>query len=282
MIIIDGQGDENEHDDDDDDDDDDFIIEEREPIRIFANIVEARCLQLSLSADTAEAAALIAVKLADEQRWLLEGRHTHPCIVAVSIYIASHIMAEQRSPREIATVTGVEADHIRESYDRVYPERARLVRVESAEEDLAGEEGESPSQFCWPRPGFELTDEQIENPDLWQTIKEGCEEGCAELGLEAPVVGFSVKVAGKLFTARLLRRLSPNQMVAVSIYMAAHMSCVPLHSRRVAEAVDMSLSAVYAAYETAYSYQHLLMGQEWLIEMGSGSVIEVLNRLPLP
>ena len=277
IIVMDDS--ESEHDDDNDGDND----EEGGPLQHLADLVGTCCLQLSLSADTAEAAGLMALKLAEEERWLGDGHHTHRCIVAVSIYIASHIMHELRSPREIATVTGVEADHIRDSYDLIYPEREQLVRARHAEEeDLSGEEGESPSQCCWPRTGFELTDEQIESPDLWQTLREGCEEGCEELGLDAPVVEFSVKVAGKLFTARLLGRLSPNQMVAVSIYMAAHMSCVPLHPRRVAEAVDISLSGVCSAYETAYSYQQLLLGQQWLVGIGGGSVEGVLDRLPLP
>ena len=215
-----------------------------------------------------------------ESERLSEG-HTQWCIVALSIYIASHFSDELRSPREIAAVTGVEADHIRESYDVFYPKRERLVRVDMLDlPDNFFEDGSS--TLRWPTPGFELTDEQIENDDVWRMLRDGCNEGCKELGLVVEVAEFTIKVAGKLFTARLMVRLSTKEMVAVSIYMAAHMHCILLHRKRAAEVVGIRQSDVSSAYEIAYSYQHLLVGQQWLGEIGEESVERTLRRLPLP
>ena len=247
--------------------------------RGLEEIIEICIDQLSLAPEIAQISELIVQKLRESE--IMNENHSQWCIIAVSIYIASHLTNEYRSPREIAAITAVEADHIRETYDLIYPEREHLVNAETFALAEAFLEEDSPL-LCWPSPDHELTDEQIENINVWRMLKEKCDEGCEELGLDAKVTEFTIKIVGKLFTARFMVSLSPKAMVAVSIYMAAHISCIPLHHKRVAEAVDINQYDVRSAYKTTYSYQHLFLGQQWLGEIGEGNVELVLSRLPLP
>ena len=259
--IMDGQENENEDD--------------RQNIR---EINEDYCVRLAFNMDTTAISELLVQKLTEST--LLSEGHTQTCIVVISIYMASHLAGQPRSPREIANVTGVGADHIRETYDVIYPERDQL-----ADEDLLSLLEEMPTDMNplqWPAPGYEVTDEQIENRFAWQMLREGCEYGCEELELDAGVAVFTKQIALELFTAGLMSRLSARELAAAIIFMAAHMTRNPLRARRVAEALHMTESRVRNAYEVAYAYQYLLVEQPWLVDIGRGSMDSVLGRLPSP
>lgn len=241
-------------------------------------INDDNCARLELIMEVAAISGMIVQKLRELE--IFSEGHSQWCIVAVSIYMASHLTGQSRSPREIAAVTGIDAEHIRWSYDILYPRRETLVDIDIL--SLLDEVFEKVAPLHWPVPGYELTDEQIEDGHVLQMLREGCEEGCEELGLDADVAEFTIRIAAELFAGGLMDRISPREMVAASIYMAAHMIRNPFRARRVAEVVGTTEFRVRSAYETAHAHGNLLAGQPWLENIGGGSMDSVLGRLPAP
>ena len=257
--IMDGQENENEDD------------QQRE-------IIEDYCARLALNMDTTAISELLVQKLT-ESPLLTEG-HTHTCIVVVGIYMASHLAGEPRSPREIANATGVAANRIREAYDVISPERDQLA--DEGLHSLLEEILIDVNPLQWPAPGYELSDEQIENRYAQQMLGECCEYGCNELGLDAGVAEFATRIAREFFMAGLMNHLSAKDLAAAIIFMASHMTRNPLRARQIAEALRMTEFRVRVVYETAYAYQYRLAGQPWLVNIGRGSMDSVLGRLPSP
>ena len=236
------------------------------------------CNELSLDTEISMISELIAQKLTESENW--SQGHTSWCIVSVSIYMASHLAGEPRSPREIATVTGVEADHIRFSYDLIYPERDHLTNAHLLSLLLDAFDAVAP--LNWPAPGNEFTDEQIENNNISRMLRQGCEGGCNALGLDADVVEISTQIAENLGAAGLMSALGPEGLTAAGIFMASRMVGCPVAAGRIAEVVGTSEVAVRSAYSAAHIHRHRLLEHAWLEEIGEGSVERVWGRLPPP
>ena len=236
------------------------------------------CNELSLDIGISMISGLISQKLTESENW--SQGHTSWCIVSVSIYMASHLTGEPRSPREIATVTGVEADHIRFCYDLIYPERDHLANAHLL--SLLQDTFDAVAPLNWPAPGYEFTDEQIENNHISHMLRQGYQRGCNELGLDADVVEISAQIAENLGAAGLMSALGPEGITAAAIFMAAHMVGCPVAAGRVAEVVGTSDVAVRAAYGVAHAHRYRLLEHAWLEEIGQGSVERVWGRLPPP
>ena len=259
--IMDGQGDEEEADQD------------------ITEINEVYCANLGLDMDACRISEMLIQKLTEPAR-LREG-HSPSCIVAVSIYMASHLARQATSPRSISDVSDVAGHHIRESYDALYPERENLTNPQmlSLLEEVYGQT----RRLNWPLPGNELSDEQIDNFPAWRKLEERCVEGCRELGLDARVTDLSTHIAAELFSAGLRARLSSREMTAASIYMALHLVGNSFRTAgRVAEAVYMSESRLRAAYDVAFEHRHLLYGRPWFDDYRGGTMGSALGRLPIP
>ena len=253
--------------------------DEDEADRDITEINEVYCANLGLDMDACLISEMLIQKLTEPAR--LRYGHSQSCVVAVSIYMASHLARQATSPRSISDVSGVEAYHIRESYDVIYPERENLTnpRMLSLLEEIYGQT----RRLDWPLSGNELSDEQIYNFPAWRDLKARCGEGCHELGLDARVTNLTTSIAAELFSAGLMGRLSSREMTAASIYMALHVVGNPSRStRRVAEAAYVSEFRVRAAYEMALEYRQLLHGQRWFEDLRGGAIGSDLTRLPNP
>lgn len=239
------------------------------------------CNQLSLEFPTTMLSEMIAQRLTEWSNW--SRGHTAWCTVAVSIYIASHLAYDPRSPREIAAVTQVDADHVRFTYDNIHPDRARLVDDADLRFLLENEFEEVPHSLNWPQPGYEQTDEQIEGGHVSAMLKRACQEGCRVLGLDTRIADFSFRVAEILHddtNVRFAQLLSSRSMSAVGIFMVCRMACNPISQRRVVEAVGASESEFSPAYHIAYTSR--IFEEAWIGEIGMGSVESCWARLPLP
>ena len=84
----------------------------------------------------------VAVKIADriDKLGLLAGR-SPLSIVAVCIYMASHIIGQPKSAKDIAAVASVSDGTIRNAYKLIFPRREELVDADS----LSGAKGDSAS-----------------------------------------------------------------------------------------------------------------------------------------
>lgn len=253
-------------------------------------INEDYCRELDLAIQVAMISGYLAEKLI-ELRLLGEGHGQH-CIIAVSIYMASHLASDPRSPREIADITevGVELDagHIRETYSDIYSQRERLAEVDLLYlmEELFNETG----PYSWPAPGNEVTDDEIEHRHALQALRDRCAEACGELGLAAAGTELTTRIAARFYLADLVGDLvgdltgvlSPFELTAASIFMASHIICNPCSTRRIARALHLTASRVRTAYQIAFPHRGLLVGQPWLETFGRGSTGSLLRRLPLP
>lgn len=205
------------------------------------------CAQLELDLDVSMIASVIARRITETERW--SAGHTKRCVVAVSIYMASYLTGELRSPRLVGAVAGVDADHIRFTYDLIYPEREHVADADLLDvlEDTFGEM----PPLNWPAPGNEFTDEQIEGRHVSRLLRQCCAEGCNELGLDDEIADLSNSIAETLYADGDMGRVSPRLIAAVGIFLASHAARRPVTSRRVAEAVGMSASAFRSAYRAA-------------------------------
>lgn len=251
--------------------------------RDVTEINEEFCRRLDLGVQIAMISGHLVQKLIETR--LLGESHGQYCIIAVSIYMASHLADDPRSPREIAGVTDAGADlfdaaHIRETYTDIYSQRERLadVRLRYLMEEVFDETG----PLRWPAPGHLVTDDEIEYRHQLQTLEDRCAEACNELELDYVGTELTTRIAAKLFFVDLVGALSPRAMAAASIFMASHIICDPCSTRSIARALDLTAFRVRTAYQTAFAYRDLLAGQPWLETFGRGDTETLLARLPLP
>lgn len=263
--------DDEEHEEHEESDDD----EDREAIR---ELNGDYCAQLGLDLGIAMVSDVIFHNLSRSLH-LSEGHNNH-CLVSVSIYIASHLIHAPRSPREIAAVTDVQADHIRFTFDNIFPHRWDLVNASFIQmmQDAFGRTG----PLDWPATGYEVTDEQIESRFAAEALKVPCFRGCNELGLDVIVAEFSTRVAVKLDAGDYMSVFSSKVVAAVSILVACHMAGSPVPLKRIAEAVDATEVAVRSAYDVASFHRRQFLEQLWIEDDGIGSLDRALERLPSP
>ena len=217
-------------------------------------IIEDFCDHLGLGAITRRISEHLVAKLAESA--LLDERHSNWCVIAVGIYIVSHIVRRPRSPREIADITGLGAGHLREAYDIVYPEREELIDLSLS--ILLDEVFDETGPLNWPAPGNEVTDMEIESRRDLPILRERCEQGCNELGLGPAIAGLTTRIATRFLTANLVIDISIRETAAASIFMASHMMRHSLGFRRLAEVLRMNESRVRDAYRGTYNYRVLL------------------------
>lgn len=262
----------------DDEEDEDVDWEGEDDQGNIRRLNDDYCAELGLDREICLLSRFIVERLIESPN--LNQGHTELCMVAVSIYMASHLTREPRSPREIAAVTGIPADHIRFTYDIIYPEREHVAQphILYALRTTFGEV----DHLNWPAPGHELTDQQIEDNHMSQMLREGCEEGCNELGLEVRVAEITIQIAENFCNQGFMVNLSPRSVTAVSIFMASHITCCPVTTARIADAVRINEHVVQSAYSLAYLSRRRLIEEAWLGEYGRGNLESILDRLPSP
>ncbi|KAL9065058.1 MAG: hypothetical protein Q9161_008477 [Pseudevernia consocians] len=262
----------------DDDDDDDGHADEH-ALQTIRSLNEDYCDQLGLDVENTLFSALIVQRLWDSPHWN-EG-HTDDCLVAVAIYMASHLTRDPRSPREIAAVTGVDAAHIRSAYDLIYPQREQLL-AETRLRHVLADAFDATGPWHWPAPGDRFSDEQIEHDHVSRMLEEACAEGCEELGLGARVAALSIGVAEVLRARESMARFSPRSVMAVGILMASCLVGCPVAVGRVSAAVGVDEVVVRSVYALAYGGRYEGLEEVLLEDVGRGSVESVLECLPSP
>ena len=187
--------------DDEEEDDEEDIIEDvyegvigrRNPQDDLMNLIDHFCHKLLLGYDISALSLSIAQKLSESFEW----GHSHSawCIAAVSVYIASFLSREPRSPRHVDEVSGVGEDHLRSLYEEIYPQRESLADADMLLPLISSGDARL---LNWPTQGSEATNAEIESGYVPQLSRRGCEEGCNELGLDTTIVELSNVLAGKM------------------------------------------------------------------------------------
>ena len=265
----------------DDDEDDGSEIEAEDDRQDIDRTIEELCDNLGLDSEVFMISKYLVEK--HTQFRLLDEGHTLWCVVAVSIYMGSHITKHPRSPREIGEVAGLDGHHLRESYDTVYPELDRFADAHLLNllQEVFGEETVA-LPLNWPAPGNAVSDEEIESSRSLQLLKERCEQGCRALGLNPATTSLATRIATRYFTAEVLVELSLKEMIAASIFMACHMTWHFFDLGVVAGRLGMDESRIRDAYRAAYSHQEVLMRQPQLEGSREQSMESLLRRIPFP
>ena len=230
--------------------DEDGIIPEHEDPRTIRELNNAYCYELTLDDDVSMISGLVVQKLTELTT--LTQSHSEGCLIAVAIYIASHLTWEPRCPREISAAVGVDADHIQFTYNLIYPERHQLVGGNLLS-SLVNIWNEVPP-LDWPAPGFDFADDwRIEHPFL-HMVRIACEERCTELQLPAVIATKSARIAETFYAAAadFLGSFSARSVIAVCILMASHLCPHSISLARIAEAVATSENTIRSAYGEAY------------------------------
>ena len=262
--------------------------------REATEIIEDFCDQLGLDMEVSMISKYLFQNLIDS--WVLDESHTERCVIAVSIYMGSHITRNPVSPREIAEIAGVDAGHIRETYDTIHPEHDELtdVRMLSLLEQAFDET--DPGRLNWPVPGNAVTDVEIERQRDLKMLQERCEQGCNELDLGPVITGIAVRITTRYFTAGAMLQLHSREMTAASIFIQLHWRDMPAASilmasqmmwqsisyERVAGALRMDESRVRDAFGAAFLHREILRREPQLQGSPGQSMESLLGRIPPP
>ena len=241
-------------------------------------IIEDFCDNLGLSSGVSIITRYLVQNLTESR--IMDERDPHWCVIAVGIYMGSHIAREPRSPREIAEFAGLGAGRLREAYDRIYPEREELI--DNHLNTLLAEVFDETGLLNWPARGVELTDEEIESNRDLQMLRERCEQACNELGLDPVVAGLAAHIETRYVTTGVIILFSEREITAASILMASHMMWQPVSVERLARTLRLRESPVRNAYRAAYGHQDILRRQPQLNGSGGQSMESLLRRLPYP
>ena len=273
-IMDDGDEDEDEDEFDEDEidaDDYDHFNHSNSEVTI-KELIEDYCQKLLLADKIPTLSLFIARKLSQWNEWT-QG-HTKWCVAAVSIYIASFVSREPRSPRDIYIVSLVDEDHIRSAYDELYP-----LREYFADDDMTEHLCEADTIYLldtnwpsdasywhllnWPTRDSESIDAEIESQYMARKLRQGCEEVCNELGLGATIAEFSKLITERLYGLRFL--LHPRAIVGAGILVASYcMGNATATFERVAEMVRTDRHFLRKACHYAADYRDRLMIEDLL------------------
>ena len=250
-------------------------------------LIEDYCQKLLLTDDIPSLSLCIARKLSDWNQWLQD--HTKWCIAAVSIYIASYVSRDPRSPRDIYIVSLVDEDHIRSTWDEIYPIREDLADddmacflslpdVVSFMDDPLTSDASYAHLLNWPTRGSESIDTQIESQYMGRKLRQGCDEVCFELGLGATIAEFSKLITEKLYGFRFL--LHPRAIVGAGILVASYcMGNATVTFDRVAEMVRTDRHLLRTACQYAANNRARLMTEDLLGRVNRDMVEAVFTGL---
>ena len=284
---------EDEEDEDDEFDEDEIDADDYDhfhdpnPESTLKELIEDYCQQLLLTDDIPSLSLCIARKLSDWNQWT-QG-HTKWCIAAVSIYIASSVSRDPRSPRDIYVVSLVEEDHIRSTYDEIYP-----IREDLADDDMACllrlpdviafldtplvTDVSYAHLLTWPTRGSESIDTEMESQYMARKLRQGCEEVCFELGLGAAIADFSKLITERLYGFRSL--LHPRAVVGAGILVASYcMGNATVTFNRVAEMVRTDRHLLRTACQYAADRRARLMTEDLLGRVNRDMVEAVFTGL---
>ena len=251
----------------------------------FRELNEDFCVQLDLDMEITMLSESIVQRLTESPDW--SSGHNVWCVVTLGIYIASYLTGEPRSPREISAITGVGADHIRRSFDYIYPDRESLADEElrSQLEDIV-----DVASLRWPAPFNEVNDQQIEDNRVLTFLRDGCRQCCNEVGMDDKEVDLSSRIAERIWREDAIGDLPgpsagkshSRAIVAVSVFMASHLVSRPITARQIAKAIVLSDVDVQTAYRHVYDLRDELVRGAWFEYQDEEIWESDLERLPSP
>lgn len=222
-------------------------------------ICDLFCGELGLSLDTSRIVEQMAEEL-DRTQDLVD--HSPRLIVSTTLYMATHILNEHRSLGDISRVSGTRAEDIRQAYRRIYPTREQLIQPHM----LRGLNSNIVQDFLdhLPAPNMENgfmnhaeTGSDLEHYLIHAsgtTEREFCHHCCDALGFLG-VRDTCSQLARKIGGGPYLAGFSSLPIVAVSLYMVAHLMYFETTIKQISEVVGISEGTIRVAYRCVYPWR---------------------------
>lgn len=221
--------------------------------------------------------------------------HTQQEIAATSIYMASHLVGQPKTPTEISRVAGVSPNRIQSVYRQVYPERMQFIGASSLA-IIAGDHVEGMLAFLpAPDDGNGVMGEEEERQELQRyhirlhDLSEQVERILSmNLGGSRSVSVISEDIAtriiGDIHSGGALESISglrsPRLIVAIGLYMASHLLGLQTSPRRIADLVGIDERTLKWAYGRVYPQRNLLIKSGMLPYIGLENLPRALEALP--
>ncbi|KAL9137342.1 MAG: hypothetical protein Q9175_001442 [Cornicularia normoerica] len=219
---------------------------------------------------------------------------THEEIAAASIYIASHLVRQPKSPLEIAPLAGVSPDQILSVYSQIYPNRMQFIAARDLER-IAEDHVDGMLAFLPPPDGGngdvddgeerrEFQRQRVPLDHLLDEAEEICfllseELGRGEMGGQR-VNFISRRIASEILLEGYLGLRSPPLAVATGLYMASHLLGHQASSRRIADLAGINEGTLRTAYTRVYPLRGRLIKPCMLSQIGLEDLPRALEALP--
>lgn len=249
-------------------------------LRQMKRRIDDYCTQLSLQPGTAQVALYLLANLQGMGPFdaiIRTDHHGNDCVVAVSIYIASHLTGHPRYAREIsAVVDDVDDGHrIRATY--------HLLRDPSAiiDDGILYELSEvfNIEALAWPPHGNDLT--AVET--ALEAFTALCSQYCVVLDLPASVTTMAARVGSRVWNIAPLHQAFryPGSLPAACVYMAVYLMGFFQPLNRIAQAARETEDDVVKVYRLLYSERRLIFQPSWLRFIGRYNMETALAMLPV-
>ena len=209
-------------------------------------------------------------------------------MVAVSIYMASHLVRQPKTPTEIFPVIGISPEEIRHVYRQAYPNRMQFIAAEDIEV-LAGGNIEGMLAFL-PRPDREndimdndedrreLQSQHVRPNLLYEDRDSFFLWIIDQIGPDYS--GISIDISREILQESSLGLRSPRLVATISLYMAKHLLGFQPSFRRIASSVDIDEGTLETAYARIYRLRHQLIKPSILSHIALENLPKALEALP--
>ena len=225
----------------------------------------------------------------ENSRPALQNRNL-PIMVAVSFYMASHLLRQPRSPEEsLLGELRLSADRIRSIYTSIYPLRAQFL--DSGILGLiAGNRLDGMLAFLPPPDGANASigDKELRRESGRQKHSSGnvndevyglCHSFSTNVG--GPTAEYiAKKICKKGLVERRLGLTFPPLKAAIGLYMAAHLLGVQVSAQRIANMLSISEGTLKTGYARVYPVRHKLLEPGMLRAIGHANMPRALEAMP--
>ena len=209
--------------------------------------------------------------------------------VALSFYIASHLLRRPKSPEEASGVFGVRPDRIRHVYSLGWFNRKQFLHRITLEL-IAGNRVDGMVAFLPPPdPDDGVIDAEEERHELQrrntapQLIADEMDDLCIRYSQTFGGVNtyfISIAISRNNLLERRLGLRSPLLKAAIGVYMAAHLLGRQLFSGHIAHVMDINAGTFKTAYARAYPVRDELIKPSMLRRIASENMARALEAIP--
>lgn len=209
--------------------------------------------------------------------------------VALSFYIASHLLRRPKSPEEASGVFGVRPDRIRHVYSLGWFNRKQFLHRITLEL-IAGNRVDGMVAFLPPPdPDDGIIDAEEERHELQrrntslQLITDETDDLCIRYSQTFGGVNnyfISIAISRNSLLEHHLRLRSPRLKAAIGVYMATHLLGCQLISGHIAHVMSINAGTFKTVYARAYHVRNELIKPSMLRRIASEHMARALEAMP--